>query len=88
MARDELKSWIRSQSIGMTAVVIVAAVIGMMIARRMAFVLEGTGDVLIVVAGIPTMVLFFGSLYIGALALISLVRDLRGEGRSKIDVSR
>jgi ABC-type branched-subunit amino acid transport system permease subunit len=87
MVRDRLKSWIRDQSTGVKVGVLVAALIGAIVARQMAFVLEGAGTLMIILGGLPTIVLFIGSVYVGALVLITLVRDIRGESQTKADPS-
>lgn len=79
MVRERIRSWINAQSTGRKIGVILLALFGLILANRSAVALEGAGDVMIVVIGIPTIALFAISLYSGAIATLSLIRN-RGSG--------
>lgn len=87
MVRDNIKAQIANQSTAGKAGIVLAAVIAMVIARQGAFILEGAGDVATVVGGLPVMVLFFGGLYVGAMAVIGIYNDLNGESEEHPDLS-
>ncbi len=83
MIRERVKSQIADRSTVGKAVVVALSVVAMAIGRRGAFALEGAGEIAIVLVGLPVLLLFFGGAYVGAMALIGIYHDTRGDPGSE-----
>lgn len=78
MVRTRIKSKISEQSTGGKAGILLVAVVAMVIARQGAFILEGAGDIAVVLVGLPVIILFFGGLYVGVMSVIAIYNDTTG----------
>jgi len=87
MIRERIKSQIADRSTAGKALVVALSVVAMVMGRQGAFALEGAGDTAIVLVGLPVLVLFFGGAYVGAMALIGIYHDTRGDPGSENSLS-